>query len=144
MFGSYVVDVLQQTKTHRIASLCSIHGERHICRTLAVTLFSHPVPPSLAAADQAIRAGASIGETLHSWEQGWWDAERNIHHVVYSYEYTDGRVQRSHLRLHMYERRWLLEKLAEHGFELIGEWEDFVGTPLCKQSLKWVVQVRKR
>lgn len=86
----------------------------------------------------------STGETLHSWEQGWWDAERNIHHVLYCYEYTDGRVKRSHLRLHMYERPWLLAKLVEHGFDLIGEWEDFVGTPVSTQSLKWVVQARKR
>ncbi len=66
MFGSYVVDVLQQTNAHRIASLCSIHGDRHICRTLAVTLFMHPTPKALQAADQVIRAGASIGETLQS------------------------------------------------------------------------------
>ena len=66
MFGSYVVDVLQQTDDHRVASLCSIHDGQHICRTLAVTLFGHPVPAPLQAADKAIRAGASIGETLQT------------------------------------------------------------------------------
>src|SRR5690606_2228494 len=28
----------------------------------------------------------TTGRTLRSWEQGWWDAETRVHHVVYVYE----------------------------------------------------------
>lgn len=64
LFGSYTVDVLQQSAEHRIASLCSIHDGRHVCRTLAVTLFMTPTPAVLADADRVIRSGESIGETF--------------------------------------------------------------------------------
>ena len=64
VFGSYSVDVLQQQAHLRIASLCSHHGGRTICRTLAVTLFAESLPDALKDADRRIREGASIGETL--------------------------------------------------------------------------------
>jgi hypothetical protein len=64
VFGSYVVDVLQQTEDMRIASLCSLHNGTTVCRTLAVTCFLTPTPLPLRAADAAIRQGESIGETL--------------------------------------------------------------------------------
>ena len=63
-FGSYHVQVLHQDATTRLASLCSRHDDRDICRTLAVTRFASPTPATLAEADARIRKGDSIGSTL--------------------------------------------------------------------------------
>ena len=63
-FGSYRVKVLLQDANSRLASLCSEHDGKDICRTLAVTRFITPVPDSLVDADKLIREGHSIGSTL--------------------------------------------------------------------------------
>ncbi len=63
-FGSYRVKVLLQDANSRLASLCSEHDGKDICRTLAVTCFVTPVPDSLVDADKLIREGHSIGSTL--------------------------------------------------------------------------------
>ena len=42
-FGSYRVKVLLQDANSRLASLCSEHDGKDICRTLAVTRFITPV-----------------------------------------------------------------------------------------------------
>ena len=63
-FGSYYVQVLHQDTATRLASLCSRHDDSDICRTLAVTRFASPIPPTLAEADALIRQGDSIGSTL--------------------------------------------------------------------------------
>ena len=63
-FGSYRVKVLLQDANSRLASLCSEHDGKDICRTLAVTCFVTPVPDSLVDADKLIREGLSIGSTL--------------------------------------------------------------------------------
>ncbi len=68
-FGSYGVELLEQSQRHRIANLHSGTPPAHICRTLAVTVFHLPVHPALQAADEAIRAGASLGATLRA--AGW-------------------------------------------------------------------------
>ncbi|MCH1611650.1 MAG: hypothetical protein L7S53_10125 [Luminiphilus sp.] len=63
-FGSYRVKVLLQDANSRLASLCSEHDGKDICRTLAVTRFVTPVPGNLVDADKLIREGHSIGSTL--------------------------------------------------------------------------------
>ena len=63
-FGSYHVQVLHQDAATRLASLCSRHDDKDICRTLAVTRFANPTPSALAKADALIRKGDSIGSTL--------------------------------------------------------------------------------
>ena len=63
-FGSYRVKVLLQDASSRLASLCSEHDGKDICRTLAVTRFATPVPDALVASDRLIRQGDSIGSTL--------------------------------------------------------------------------------
>ena len=68
-FGSYGVEVLTQSDGVRLANLYSRHDQLAICRTLAVTRFHEPTPPSLAEADSHIRQGESIGMTLK--EAGW-------------------------------------------------------------------------
>ena len=68
-FGSYGVEVLQQSATTRLANLYSEHANGRVCRTLALTQFVSPTPEALTEPDQRIRRGASIGATLR--QDGW-------------------------------------------------------------------------
>ncbi len=65
-FGSYGVDVINQSESTRVANLYSLSGDAKICRTLAVTEFILPTDPALTEAHRLIRAGGSIGATLRS------------------------------------------------------------------------------
>lgn len=78
------------------------------------------------------------GETLTSWEQGWWDEAGRIHHVVYTYRRPDGREHRAHLRLRMFERPELDALIARAGWRVARACADFSGQPLTERSLKWV------
>jgi len=78
------------------------------------------------------------GETLTSWEQGWWDEPTRTHHVVYTYRFLDGREFRSHLRLRMFEHAELLALLSAAGWRLTRESSDFNGRPMDRSALKWV------
>ena len=79
------------------------------------------------------------GKLLHSWEQGWWDAEHRVHHVLYVYRHEDGREERSHLRLRMFGLDELRALLHDNGWSIVHDACDFVGTPVDEQALKWVV-----
>lgn len=78
------------------------------------------------------------GGSLESWEQGWWDAEQRVHHVLYTYRHRDGREERCHLALRMYELPELHQMLASSGWVLEQELQDFVGTAVGPGALKWV------
>lgn len=78
------------------------------------------------------------GEPLQSWEQGWWDAPARIHHVLYVYEHPDGRQERAHLALRMYELDELRALIAGAGWRIRQEAMDFEQTPLHPDALKWV------
>lgn len=78
------------------------------------------------------------GETLQSWEQGWWDAEAHVHHVVYVYVHPDGREQRAHLRLRMWSLQELHALFSGAGFRIASEARDFEGRPARADALKWV------
>ena len=65
-FGTYGVDVINQSESTRVANLYSLSGDAKICRTLAVTEFVLPTDPALTEAHRLIRAGGSIGATLRS------------------------------------------------------------------------------
>jgi SAM-dependent methyltransferase len=78
------------------------------------------------------------GETLTSWEQGWWDEATRTHHVVYTYRRPDGREHKSHLRLRMFERAELLGLVAASGWRVQRESSDFQGRPMTGDALKWV------
>ena len=65
-FGSYGVDVINQSESTRVANLYSLSDDAKICRTLAVTEFVLPTDPALTEAHRLIRAGGSIGATLRS------------------------------------------------------------------------------
>lgn len=83
------------------------------------------------------------GKTLYSWEQGWFDEVEYVHHVVYVYERADGRRDQVHLRLRMFELDELRDRFAENGFTIAKEMGDFDGRPMRKESVKWVVELRR-
>jgi SAM-dependent methyltransferase len=92
-----------------------------------VRTFTHPV----------------TGGDLVSWEQGWWDAEKAVHHVVYVYHHQDDdREEKVHLELHMYELEVLEQLFEEAGFEIVSAARDFTGSPLGRDALKWVGVLR--
>ncbi|MBX2801327.1 MAG: class I SAM-dependent methyltransferase [Myxococcales bacterium] len=82
------------------------------------------------------------GEVLESWEQGWWDAERRIHHVLYVYEHPDGSQERTQLSLRMYELPELQSLVADAGYRVERSAMDFEGSPVMPGALKWVALLR--
>lgn len=78
------------------------------------------------------------GGRLRSWEQGWWEAETHIHHVVYVYEHEDGRQERTHLQLRMFSLEEIREAIARAGLRILREASDFDGRPLTDDALKYV------
>lgn len=72
-FGNYGIDQLDVCKTPfpkgRVSNLYSIHENKKLLRTLAITEFETPVNPSLISAHKKIVAGASIGASLR--QAGW-------------------------------------------------------------------------
>ncbi len=68
-YGSYGVEVLEQSATLRRASLNSTTNGTTTCRTYAVVQFENTSARGVADAHQAIVAGASLGATLA--EAGW-------------------------------------------------------------------------
>lgn len=85
----------------------------------------------------------SDGGMLESWEQGWWDEERRLHHVVYTYRSGDGRERRSHLALRMYELGELRAMVSDSGWRIVREVRDFDGTPLGHRPLKWIAVLER-
>lgn len=85
------------------------------------------------------------GETLVSWEEGWWDDEHRIHNVVYVYvKQASGAEERVHLQLHMRDLDELEDLIDAAGLEVISAASDFRGSPLRSSSLKWVGLLRGR
>ena len=68
-FGSYGVDVLEQTASRRVSSLYSGSGEQKTTRTYAVVEFVAPDRRAYAVEHAKITAGGSIGATFRS--AGW-------------------------------------------------------------------------
>jgi hypothetical protein len=68
-FGSYDIDVLEQSNVVRVSNLYSVHGGRRICRTFAVVSYPERVDTALSAEHNAILSGQSIGAvfTEHGW-----------------------------------------------------------------------------
>lgn len=104
--------------------------------------------PGLYARDPRLRyeeradVHPGTGERLLSWEEGWWEAENKVHHVVYVWQRADGREERLHLALHMYELEELRSLLSRAGFRIQWEAQDFQGSRVTSRSLKWVAEVR--
>ena len=84
------------------------------------------------------------GETITSWEQGWWETETQIYNVVYTYAHPDGSEQNTHLRLRMYEQAELFALFEQAGFQVVWTASDFEGTPLKPGALKWVARLQRK
>jgi hypothetical protein len=68
-FGSYGIDVLEQTDSIRISNLYSLEEGIKTGRTFAVVVYPGQVDPALAEAHRRILAGQSIGAVFK--EEGW-------------------------------------------------------------------------
>lgn len=115
-----------------------------------LALDSYLPAPALYDRDPAERieprtfAHPLTGEPIESWEQGWWDEAQNVHHVVYIYRFADGVERHTHLQLRMYPLAELRRRVAEAGWRLAAQSEDFSGSPLGERSLKWVALLEAR
>ncbi|WP_163834047.1 hypothetical protein [Spartinivicinus ruber] len=68
-FGSYWIDVLQNSEKVRVSNLYSEKGNKKTTRTLAVVVYPGIIAPQFKAEHQQIVAGGSIGATFK--QSGW-------------------------------------------------------------------------
>jgi len=69
MFGSYGIEVLENSPGLRVSSLYSTHDGERICRTFAVTAYPEVIEPAFAGEHEAIIKGESIGIVFE--KNGW-------------------------------------------------------------------------
>lgn len=108
-FGSYDIEVLQESQRLRVSSLNSRESTGPVCRTFAVVRYDErPRPPALQAAHRKILAGGSIGATLTA--AGWTVDKTNRHLGEITPAAGDRRVLQmmqldgaSSLALHIYD-----------------------------------------
>ena len=79
------------------------------------------------------------GGPLHTWERGWYDPQTQTNHVVYIYRPASGVEYEVQLDLRMYYPQELRALIELGDLRIVHEAEDFAGTPLGPQSLKWVM-----
>ena len=75
-FGSYGVDVLEQSSSLRRSNLYSLEGGERICRTYAVVQFQD-LPADIVATQAKVLAGQSIGASFKA--AGWAVAKRTVY-----------------------------------------------------------------
>jgi hypothetical protein len=68
-FGSYGVEILESSVSHRVTNLYSLDENHKVCRTLALVLFDEAMDPAIKAEHRKITAGGSIGAVFK--ENGW-------------------------------------------------------------------------
>ena len=68
-YGSYGVEVIENTDNIRVSNLYSMEANRRICRTFAVVGISREIDPSFAVEHAQILEGASIGAVFK--RNGW-------------------------------------------------------------------------
>lgn len=84
------------------------------------------------------------GEEMVSWEHSWYEAQTQIHHVVFVYQRAHGEKLETHLPLRMYYPRELAALIDWAGFEVVHESSDFGIAPVTDKSLKLVLLLRVR
>jgi hypothetical protein len=69
-FGSYGVEIIENTNNIRVSNLYSKESDERICRTFAVVLLNRQIDAAFAAEHALISGGASIGAvfTDHGWD----------------------------------------------------------------------------
>ncbi len=84
------------------------------------------------------------GHLLKSWESGWYDDLKQVHHVQYIYQHPDKTEEIVHLRLRMYYPAEIRGLLDIAGWDITYEASDFRGRPVEHGSLKWVIRLKPR
>jgi len=108
-YGSYGVEVLEADERLRVANLYSSHEGERVTRTLAIVLFSAPIPKAILPEHELIIAGGSIGEVFK--HCGWQVEKENL--------YFD-EIQAAPENARLYEMMGEIPPtdLAVHGYEL--------------------------
>ena len=75
-FGSYGVEILEQTPNLRRSSLYSVESKDEVCRTYAVVQF-RDAPAEIRTIHEAVLAGQSIGASFKA--AGWSVAKRTLY-----------------------------------------------------------------
>jgi hypothetical protein len=86
-FGSYGIEVLEQTEASRVSNLYSGAGDEKICRTFAAVRFQRMMDPEISAEHAAIVGGGSIGAVFVA--AGW---EVRKTHLRYSETWAPPRL----------------------------------------------------
>lgn len=76
-FGSYGVEVLEQSDHTRRSNLYSLEATGRVCRTYAVVQFGEATNAEISATHEAVMAGQSLGATFR--DAGWEIEKRTIH-----------------------------------------------------------------
>jgi hypothetical protein len=77
-FGSYGLEVIENTDNIRVSNLYSRDANGRICRTFAVVGISRGIDPSLAAEHAQILEGASIGAVF---KRNGWNIEKRHQYI---------------------------------------------------------------
>ena len=81
------------------------------------------------------------GETMVTWEHSWYEAQRQIHHIIYVYQRPHGERIETHLPLRMFYPQELEALLDWAGWRVVYQASDFVGAPVTDDSLKLVLEL---
>lgn len=76
-FGSYGIEVLENTATARVSNLFSGAAEGRVCRTFAIVRYATSMAPQIAAEHEAIVRGGSIGAVFTA--SGWRVVKTHLH-----------------------------------------------------------------
>lgn len=109
-FGSYGVEVLEQTRERRIASLYSGEGASRITRTYALVDYAGGPNPAIAREHEKVRQGGSIGATFTN--AGWTVRKQSL--FIGELE-----VPPSYSELGALMNLWLPQTLAVHQYLLV-------------------------
>ena len=107
-FGSYGIDVLQQSASVRRSNLYSLDDGRKTCRTYAVVVFNDVNAAALEDAHTTVLAGGSIGATFNA--AGWRIVKSTTHIGTYRASAGDAELAQlmrlttpTELALHVYD-----------------------------------------
>lgn len=137
--------------THHQDVLALLAGvRRHLLPGGQLALDLYLPDPTLYARDPEARyeprdfIDPRSGSRLRSWESGWYDTLRQIHHVRYIYRDATGVERTIGLDLRMFYPQEFRALLDWAGFDVVYEASDFDGAPVVEGALKWVLRVKAR
>lgn len=104
--------------------------------------------PTLYQRDPSARYGERLfvdprdRSVLSSWEQSWYDAQAQVHHVTYVYQHPNGEQDRVVLDLRMFYPAELRELIASTGWTITQLHQDFHRTPVGPHAQRYVMRLR--